>query len=300
MAHVNQLENYFAAARSRGGRIGTEIETFFASDSGEAITIECSQSIFERLVNQYGWHVSQKRDQLITSVSKGGSKVFYELGYPNLELAVCPQEKGALIPHARSLLEELYRSAESEFAYPLFAPLYHGKGSYLALPDERDATWLKLDGEQALSPLACISAVQFTIDLDGESAIQKLNNLDMRSNEFLATYPQDEIWKRYIATSKANYRTDRYGGYGAGVETLYQYCTELSKHDVVCEGKLVPFADATLENNEAITLHIRSVWWYFRLRRYGDRLCVEVRPIARRRDEQLQEQLDHVLDVLEG
>ena len=39
-----------------------------------------------------------------------------------------------------------------------------------------------------------------------------------------------------------------------------------------------------------IPLFIRSVWWHFRLKRYGNRLCLEIRPFARRSDEHIREQ----------
>ena len=36
-----------------------------------------------------------------------------------------------------------------------------------------------------------------------------------------------------------------------------------------------------------IDLFLRSVWWHYRLRRYGDTLALETRPFARRGDEAL-------------
>ena len=47
-----------------------------------------------------------------------------------------------------------------------------------------------------------------------------------------------------------------------------------------------------------IPLFIRSVWWYFRLRRYGTQLCIEIRPFARCEDDDFVHQLSFVLDTL--
>ncbi len=300
MAHIDQLENYFASTGRSGGRIGSEVETFFVCDDGNAITREQSQSVFERLASDYDWKIASERGEMITSVWKGGNRILYELGYPNFELAVSPLERSEIVGHTRALLDDLYRAAESEGAYPNFSPLYHGNGKYLAIPDERDATWLRLDGKEALSPLACISAVQYTVDVDYASAVDKLDSLWMRSTDFLKSYPQDKVWKQYIAASKAGYLPDRYGGDHSPIDTMYRYCANLAKHDVVQGETLVPFGQARLDSNDAIALHIRSVWWYFRLRRYSERLCIEVRPLPRRRDDLLQEQLEFVLEAMEG
>ena len=102
------------------------------------------------------------------------------------------------------------------------------------------------------------------------------------------------MWRAYIAESKANYRSDRYGG-PLQFESILDYCMRLSKHDVVQGATLVPF-DAVGEID--IPLYLRSIWWYFRLKRYGKALCVEVRPLPRRADELLQSQLEKVFDLM--
>ena len=178
----------------------------------------------------------------------------------------------------------------------MFAPIYAGNGNYLALPDDRDATWLELDGKAALSPLARISAVQFTLDIDLDSAIRVLNRFLGSRELLLATYPQDDIWREYVRSSAAGYREDRYGG-PSQFGSLEHYCSELASHSVVHGPALVPFDQALIWSNEDISLFIRSIWWYFRLRRYGWNLCVEVRPLARRRDDELPIQLEQVCEI---
>lgn len=299
MAHVDQLMNYFGNTRAKPARdrwIGSEVETFFIADDGRAITIEQSQHILRHLAGN-GWVVEKKKADMLTEVSKGTSRILYELGYPNLELSVCPHERNRIIGHTKSLLDELYRAAEAHGAHPHFAPIFAGNGDYLAIPDERDAAWLTLDGRKALSPLARTSAVQFTLDVSPDDSIEKLKKLLARRKDFLDAYPQDAVWRRYIASSRACYLPDRYGG-PDDFASLAEYCEKLCGHDVVRGTGLVPFRDADLSGNEDISLFIRSIWWYFRLRKYGRNLCIEVRPIPRRRDELLDEQLDMVLDIV--
>jgi hypothetical protein len=301
MAHVDQLMNYFGncGAKLNGKpRVGSEIETFFVCDDGSAITLAQSQAILKRLVRGRGWVVAGRKGDMITEVRHGTSRVLYELGYPNIELCVAPHDITDIVERSRSLLEDLYRSAEECDAYPSFAPMFIGNGDCLALPDDRDATWLQLDGEKALSPLARISAVQYTLDVEHDDAVRKLNALNAARGQFLRSYPQDSVWRAYIKDSDACYKEDRYGG-PTEFRSLLHYCEELAMHQVVCGPQLVPFDKAELGTNESIALFIRSVWWYFRLRRYGQKLCIEVRPLPRRRDEKLQEQLDFVIGLMD-
>jgi hypothetical protein len=290
---------YFAATRGSDGtqRIGTEIETFFLNDDGAPITIAQSQAIMQNLRTS-GWIIAGEKGDMVTVMRMGTSLIQYELGYPNIELSVCPyDDKEQVIGRAHYLLDDLYRAAERCGAYPSQSPIFGQSGNYLALPDDRDATWLELDGKQALSPLARISAVQFTINVPFDNAIAVINRLQRARESFLGKYPQDRIWREYVASSNAGYRADRYGGPN-GFNSLEHYCDELSRHAVVSGTTLVPFEEIEWQGDEDITLFLRSVWWYFRLRRYGRNLCVEVRPIPRRRDGLLRDQLDEVLSVI--
>lgn len=298
MAHRDQLANYFASTRTWPENwMGSEIETFFVDREGEAISIQQSQAMLRTLVSPMGWQLVTKKGELITEVRKGTSRVLYELGYPNLELAVCVHERENIIGHGRSLLEELYDAAARCGAYPLFLPIFRSDGNYLAIPDERDATWLSLDGKDSLSPLARISAVQFTINVRAEQAIEKLNRLLAERPMFLENYPQDRVWRTYVESSPAGYRSDRYGGPDK-FDSIEHYAYELSQHKVVSGSKLVPFEEAELGSNESISLFVRSVWWHFRLRRYGPNLCIEVRPLPRLRDDCLDGQLEKVLSIM--
>jgi hypothetical protein len=298
MADIGQLTRYFGDAESKSIHrdwIGMEVETFFLDDAVRPVSLECSQSILRELC-RFGWHVADSKSDMVTEVRKGTARIQYELGYPNLELSTPPFESERVVERCRDYLEDLYRAAERSGAHPFFSPVFP-YGDFLAIPDERDATWLKLDGRDPLSPLARISAVQFTFNVDPGRAIECLNRLGAARDSFCARYPQDVIWREYIRASGAGYRSDRYGGPRA-FASLEHYCEELAKHAVVAGPKLVPFAEADLASIEAISLFVRSIWWYFRLRRYGRSLCIEVRPIPRRRDELLQEQLETVLAIV--
>ncbi|OHB18647.1 MAG: hypothetical protein A2666_04605 [Parcubacteria group bacterium RIFCSPHIGHO2_01_FULL_47_10b] len=121
-----------------------------------------------------------------------------------------------------------------------------------------------------------------------------LNKFGKEVGSFLADFPQDTVWKRYIVDSSAKYLSNRYGG-PLAFESLEDYCQALARHDVVQGAHLVPFQDVS---NLDIPLYLRSIWWHFRLKRYGNALCIEVRPMARRGDEQFERQLDKVLAIV--
>ena len=76
--------------------------------------------------------------------------------------------------------------------------------------------------------------------------------------------------------------------------SIEHYVELLAQHDVVVNGKLIPFAEA----NQQIDLFLRSVWWNFRLRRYNDRLCIEIRTFARRTDDEGKRDLEAIKDLI--
>jgi len=274
--------------------IGSEVETQFLDNGGNPISTDMSQQILKLLASR-GWSVDSRKSNLITTlVDSSGNKIFYELGRHNIEVATIVSTSDQVLRIVQTCLDQLYESACEIGAVPHFAPILPGNEDLLVIPDERDAIWLELDGRDALAPLARISAVQFTISVAREEAIGVLNALGEHARSFLLDFPQDAVWKKYIADSSAGYLHDRYGG-PLRFESLDDYCRSLVRHDVVQGAHLVPFASM---NGVDIPLYLRSVWWHFRLKRYGNALCVEVRPIARRTDGQLQDQLEKVLDIV--
>ena len=273
-----------------------EIETMFVDAGGVPISLAHSQQLFANL-SDVGWEVSQKKGKLTTELKKDGNKILYELSRANIELAVRPSSVSVIVPAAQDLLGEVYDAGSSVEARPFFGPVLEADNpaELLVIPDARDAVWLELDGRAALGNLAQCSAVQFVFDVDPGEAITVMNRLGLAIDLFLQDYPQELLWRKYIGESKAGYLPSRYGGplvFG----DIEDYCDRLAEHAVVFGGKLVPFKDA---DNFDIPLFLRSVWWYFRLRRYGSRLCVEVRPLPRREDEKFQEQLEFVLSIIQ-
>lgn len=274
--------------------IGAEIETQFVDMDDSPISVATSQQILNHLISG-GWEAVSENNGLITGLSdKSNNRIFYELGRHNIEIATAESVSGKVVAVARGCLDQLYRAADLVGAHPYFGSILNGEEDLLVIPDERDAIWLELDGRSALAPLARTSSVQFTFSVSLQDVVFILNKLGQQITLFMDDFPQDRVWKRYIEESRANYRSDRYGG-PLHFESLDEYCRLLTLNDVVRNSTLVPFLDI---QNLDIPLFIRSVWWHFRLKRYGSSLCIEVRPMARKDDESLRQQLEMVLDIV--
>ncbi|MCX6716467.1 MAG: hypothetical protein NTV72_00905 [Candidatus Taylorbacteria bacterium] len=284
--------NHFTKGLSRDfrGWVGTEVETHFVDSDGHPITLECSQRIF-RGIKKYKWQISAQKKDLITELKRDEEKILYDLGRQCIEFASRPAPTDLLYKEILSSLHELYDSAERCGAYPLFEPIIKTDDDLLVIPDERDASWVKLDGRKALNLCARTASVQFTVETKGpRHAIKMLNHLANNRARMLEynPYPQEEIWKKYIKTSKAGYREDRYGV--VRPSSIKDYVEMLSAHKVVVNGVLIPFKEGVQD----IDIFLRSVWWNFRLRRYSNRLCIEIRTLARRCDVTIHENLSEL------
>ncbi|HCQ31735.1 TPA: hypothetical protein DIU27_05170, partial [Candidatus Collierbacteria bacterium] len=137
------------------------------------------------------------------------------------------------------------------------------------------------------------SSVQFTISVSPNDAINILNGLGSNLDKFLLNYPQDLVWKQYIASSQANYRSDRYGG-PLIFANLDNYCELLGRNNVIQGTQLIPLSQVTELD---IPLYLRSIWWHFRLKRYGNSLCIEVRPLPRLNDNRFEDQFRQVTNI---
>lgn len=302
MATINELVAYFSEGiRTPAQRkIGMEVETSFLTKEGVPISEATSQEVLTSLLRRSERNIITQRGEKIAAITvlRGSGEIeqyLYELGRQNIELSsIVHHDSKVLLRDVRESLRRLYQCAQKHGAYPLRAPLFETEEDLLMVPDERDETWILLDGREALKPLATISAVQFTIDVSPDEAIPALNRLGEKVEDFLDDYPQDRVWRTYVRDSLAVYRSNRYGG-PLQFESLTDYCEKLALHDVVQNGKLVPYAKC---DRVDIPLYIRSIWWYFRLKRYGESLCIEVRPLPRRDDELFEKQLQFVLDAM--
>ncbi len=276
--------------------IGMEVETQFVDFEGRPITTKTSQGVLNYLTGK-GWRTEIRKNGLITSlVDKKGNRISYELGRQNLEISAVAMRPAMVLSNMGECLDQLYDAACLFDSQPFFQPVLEGAEDLLVIPDERDAIWLKIDGRSNLAPLARTSSVQFTVSVSCCDAVKVLNNLGSKIDLFLQDYPQEVIWKKYIEDSWADYRPDRYGG-PLLFESVEDYCFNLAKNDVIVGTELVPFGEV---NTLDIPLFLRSIWWYFRLKKYGSALCVEVRPMARRTDDYFKTYLDRVLEIVEG
>lgn len=282
-----------------GQTVGSEIETQFVYDcNSRPINLDTSQAVLRQLA-EHGWQVTGTRGDSVTEVSQGGNRILYELGSSNLELvgaAVPPRE---LISRLKGSLAQLYLAAQVVGCRPLFEPIVEvaRPEDLLVIPDERDAAFGELDGRSSLALLTQCSAVQFVVDVPPAQAIEMLNRLGARLDKFLAFYPQDSLWRRYIQESRAGYGTSRYGG-PVIFRDLDDYCQQLLVHQPILNGRMASFDDVAELTFDQITLFLRSIWWYFRLRRYGRKLCIEVRPLARQSDHDLRDQFLFVLEAM--
>ena len=207
-----------------------------------------------------------------------------ELARQKLELVVPPEPSaGRAIASVQSCLSWLYLAAQKLGAYPLQVPEIDFDGPLLWVQESRDEVWVELDGRPALEELCRCSSVQFTVDVNPADAIGIINRLwDAKLNE--GDYaPNNQRFTAYIEQSTAAYDSLRYGG-PAGFTDMQDYVQQLLRHDVVMHQgtpcKLRPDTVAGLD----VDLYLRSVWWHYRLRRYGNSLALEMRPFARRAD----------------
>jgi len=285
--------------------VGMEVETMFVDRTGQPMSLECSQRLIAAFQKNIGWRVAATRGNLVVEIRSpdGKDKLLYELGRHNIEISTGPRRlsdriSGSPIPVMKEYLSRLYEIGKMLGLSPLFLPVLfpETEENLLVIPDERDAVWLELDGRKALELLTRCSSVQFTIDVPPDQAICCLNRLGRQIGWFLQLYPQEELWRRYIHESKARYHPQRYGG-PLFFRDFTDYCRKLSIHDIVIGTRLVPIA-AT--ENLDIPLYLRSVWWYFRLRRYGKRLCIEVRPLPRMRDSRFASTMEITLLIMES
>ncbi len=290
-----KLEKFFleSTINKNNMTIGAEVETQFVQKDERPATLEQTQETLKELVNN-GWSAIETKGDLVTEViNDQGIRIFYELGRHNLEVATQPQMNGYIVQHVRSALDELYLCAEKSCIYPWYKSILDSSDDVLVVPDERDQTWINLDGREALNMLAYISSVQFTFSVPLDNAITVVNRLNDSRKKFIDDFPQNETWFNYIRESHADYDTLWYGG-PESFNDLSDYCKMLVSHDVVENSSLVPF---DMVKAIDIPLFLRSIWWHFRVKKYDGIICIEVRPLSRHTDNEIQKQLEMVLDI---
>lgn len=280
-------------------RVGIEVETLFRGSNGGLMTFRQSQGLFARLMQRGNWTPSSTAPcgSVVDIVDPENNRLKYDAGHANIELATSPAQLADILPSCRGCLHELYGAAARVEAAPYFGPIAPSEEDTLIALTPRDRSWLQVDGRDAFAPIARIASVQFTFGVPREKAIEWLNRLAGSLDEFIGGFPQHSIWRQYIEKSRAGYRPCRFGG-PLRFGSFEEYCHELSKHHVieVENSRLTPFGD--IEDLD-VPQFLRSVWWFFRLRRYGNELCIEIRPIGRWDDERIEWWLRRVAEIVD-
>jgi hypothetical protein len=283
---MKKLIDYFTVgteATKTLGAVGMEIETDFTFADGTPITETVSQCILNSTAG--------KPDDCTLKL---------ELGRQKIELNVAPQatfEKEWA--HVQAGLTWLYGVTKVYGAKPCFQPKFTWSGGLLYVQEERDALWVQLDGRNALEHLCRCSSVQFTVNVNPQDAIIILNALQ-RCLLLRAEYSSnDRLWRRYLAESKANYLPLRYGG-PASFKSIDDYVDKLVEHDVIMhKGKPTRLQPQNIPDLD-INLYLRSVWWHYRLRRYGDSLCIELRTFPRKCDKDIPKAWGKIKNIITG
>ncbi len=264
-----------------GSSIGVEIETDFVTVNGVPPSTMVTNLI---LSATYG--------------RPAGCVQKLELGRQKIELAIGPAPSFSLLEESiQESLRWLYTVADKYGAYPLHAPEITWEGPLVYVQEERDRLWMQMDGEKALEHLCRCSSVQFTVAVNPAEAATVLNLLWKAGLHTVDYQPNNRRWLSYIEDSQAGYRPDRYGG-PAGFDSLAEYVYELERHQVrMHQGQPVQLSVDQVESLD-VELFLRSIWWHYRLRRYGDTLTVEIRPFARRSDEAISHLWKRIANVL--
>lgn len=289
-------------SRKASERIGIEVETIHIGPDGQPVDACVTQTLLRKMVTarpndwtvkEYGEYRGQKR--ILAIANRFGDHVVFEIGVANIEVVTRALAPKAAIATAQGVLDQLGEIARKDGrCRPYYGPIVTPRKSVIAPMTKREHNFLKLHGEDLENMMACTACVQFTIEVTPDNAIKIINRLRSRTPEFLATYPQDELWKRYLHESNVGYRADRYGN-PTEVNSIDEYCRQLARHDVVTEHGLVPHNEAGDIN---LTLFVKSVWWHFRLRRYGNQLCLEIRPISRGTDGEIANSWNFVEEIV--
>jgi hypothetical protein len=289
VVQMNRLWQHFVYGTERTrtlSNVGIEIETQFLDEQGLPIPPAKTLVILEGNLRRPDY-----------------CDLKLELGAHNLELNIRPQKDfESLWPKVQESLGWLYALCAEHGFYPAHepAPLFSYRGNLLLVADERDELWVGIDGRKALEYLCRCSSVQFTIDVAPSEATEIINKLWEFEVHKLDYSQNDILWRNYINHSSYDYRQDRYAG-PAGFDSLYHYAYELHLHDVVMHQCKPRTATCVRDvSNLDIDLFLRSVWWHYRLRRYGSTLALEIRPFARRTDEDILVKWKQLAEILKA
>lgn len=281
--------------------IGLEVETIYVDESGQPAHAGVTQAILRRMiernnrwsVTETGFYAGEKR--IASIMDTHGNKIVFEIGVSNLEVVTQVAKPNLTIETACEILQQLEQAAAIDgTCRPHLGPIVYPKKSVLAPMSEREKNFLNLDGHDVTNMMACTACVQFTIQVTPKNAVRILERLHAKLPDFLARYPQETIWRRYVRESKAGYLESRYGG-PTGFDSIADYCGRLAEHRVLTETGLLPWDELSALD---VAMFVKSVWWYFRLKRYGNQLCLEIRPLKRGTDDEIASQWSFVENIV--
>ena len=264
-----------------GATIGCEIETHLVNENGHPISVEVTR-------------------KLLALTPPGQMVVTNDLGRQLIELAICPHESPESLMESTYIgLAWLYREAARFGARPLFQPILNSNDDLLYIADARDQIWVDLDGKPALEQICRVASIQFTVSVSPNDAIGAINRL-WTSGLHELDYPNSEHWQAYFGLTRSKYDLNRFAGPDHFTD-LEDYITQLSKQPVIMlNGKACQLpVESIAGDHESIDLFLRSVWWHYRLRRYGNSLCIEARPFARRDDASIANIWGQIAKVIE-
>lgn len=280
----NVLLSHFVNGSERtqtGAQIGVEIETDFVSEDGLPPHPATTHAILQ-----------------CTEGRPAGCDHKLEVSRAKFELVVAPQRRDdTLLTLACDGLQWLYRVAARWGLRPRFSPEFESPERLLLVTNERNAQWLDIDGPLAVEELCRCSSVQFTIDVHPADAISCVNALWRTQLHTFDYAPNTRRWNAFIASSLAAHSRDRFGG-PPGFADLSEYVARLNDQPVLIHrGQRTRLRASELRDLD-VDQYLKSVWWHYRLRRFGETLALEVRPTARRGDEDLAAQLARVRSAL--
>lgn len=279
---MQNLVRYFTegtASTTTWAAIGAEIETHFVDDRGTPISAETSAKLQAANTSDLPWGLT------------------IDLGRQLFELQIAPCTSAAkLVETTQSALDWLYTIAAPQGAFPLHAPILEWEGPLLWEPNTqgdanavRDSAFIQLDGRPALELLCRAASVQFTFDVNPSDAVLLLNAL-ATAKLHKRDYPNDQMWRDYITLSRAGYTAERYGG-PKKFNSIKDYAIYIARQPIIMQNGQICRPTRAIgelgDSHQALNNALRNVWNFYRLRRYGNKLTIEVRPFSRRGDDKI-------------
>jgi len=280
-----ELIDYFKTALKEKELVFLRIETQFVTKNGNPISKKEAQLIMSYLANGI-WTIQKvSKTNEILSITNRDKDIIQWKNIHTFEVVTSLYSYENVVNISHSILHQLYKVAETVGAKPVFSPILVTDYKYTNLLINQNSLFVQKNGPKALEELAKTASVKVYISVtDEKDGIRFINFLWKEVRNFLADFPQNRLWGKFIKNSKINYFPDRYGG-PSTFHSLEDYCIKLLKHST---------NDIYAENLETF---LKSIWWHFQLVVHNDVLFVEINPLPRLRDTKLNEQLNKIIEI---